>query len=342
MKSELVKNMSEQKIDQSFYRLLKQHDADFNVLKCSKLKGDASTRMYFRLIGENTSYLIQQNVDTVYLSRTQQCELFCLRSSELQKIGIPTPVIFQRDKSAGLLLQQDLGDANLQSQYQANEDLSLYEGAIDLLYTLKLASDKNDRSFYPQFTKETYLKEMQELLVWHGQKFTLSDEDRHSMTLFFELVANDLSLEDLVLCHRDFHSRNLMYFNKQLYVIDFQDMFLGHAFYDLVSLLWDPYAKLKPEQRAKLLDYWHEKKYSAVEKKINYKALYASALQRIFKAMTSYAKFFVRDSNTAYLDSFYNAFSQVEALLELYKGDVSKSKLFNSALKRLVEQYKKD
>jgi aminoglycoside/choline kinase family phosphotransferase len=50
-----------------------------------------------------------------------------------------------------------------------------------------------------------------------------------------------------VLCHRDYHSRNLMVHRNRLVVIDFQDARMGPATYDLVSLLRDCYVDLSPD-----------------------------------------------------------------------------------------------
>ena len=50
-----------------------------------------------------------------------------------------------------------------------------------------------------------------------------------------------------MLCHRDYHSRNLMLHHDRLYIIDFQDARMGPDTYDLVSLLRDSYVDL-PER----------------------------------------------------------------------------------------------
>ena len=44
-----------------------------------------------------------------------------------------------------------------------------------------------------------------------------------------------------MLCHRDYHSRNLMLHERRLYIIDFQDARMGPDTYDLASLLRDSY-----------------------------------------------------------------------------------------------------
>ncbi len=47
-----------------------------------------------------------------------------------------------------------------------------------------------------------------------------------------------------MLCHRDYHSRNLMWHDGALYIIDFQDARMGPDTYDLASLLRDSYVDL--------------------------------------------------------------------------------------------------
>ena len=44
-----------------------------------------------------------------------------------------------------------------------------------------------------------------------------------------------------VLCHRDFHSRNLMVHRGRVVVVDLQDVMSGPVFYDAASLLLDNY-----------------------------------------------------------------------------------------------------
>ena len=60
-------------------------------------------------------------------------------------------------------------------------------------------------------------------------------------------IVDELAAEPRVLCHRDYHSRNLMLRDERLCIIDFQDARLGPDTYDLASLLRDSYVDL-PEQ----------------------------------------------------------------------------------------------
>ena len=60
-------------------------------------------------------------------------------------------------------------------------------------------------------------------------------------------IVEELSGEPRVLCHRDYHSRNLMPHQGELYIIDFQDARMGPDTYDLVSLLRDSYVDFTEE-----------------------------------------------------------------------------------------------
>jgi N-acetylmuramate 1-kinase len=59
-----------------------------------------------------------------------------------------------------------------------------------------------------------------------------------------------------VLCHRDYHSRNLMPHRGVLYIIDFQDARLGPDTYDLASLLRDSYVDFTEETVDELIAFF--------------------------------------------------------------------------------------
>ena len=69
-------------------------------------------------------------------------------------------------------------------------------------------------------------------------------------------IVDELAAEPRVLCHRDYHSRNLMWHDDTLYVIDFQDARMGPDTYDLVSLLRDSYVDLPDAAVDDLIDYF--------------------------------------------------------------------------------------
>jgi aminoglycoside/choline kinase family phosphotransferase len=67
-------------------------------------------------------------------------------------------------------------------------------------------------------------------------------------------VAAQADVGPRVLCHRDFHARNLLVRGERLGLVDHQDARLGPDLYDLASLLRDPYVELEESFEEELLD----------------------------------------------------------------------------------------
>jgi aminoglycoside/choline kinase family phosphotransferase len=59
------------------------------------------------------------------------------------------------------------------------------------------------------------------------------------------------------LIHRDLQSQNVMVFNREPFLIDFQGMRFGSPFYDLGSLLCDPYVNFSNSERDELLSFYY-------------------------------------------------------------------------------------
>jgi hypothetical protein len=75
---------------------------------------------------------------------------------------------------------------------------------------------------------------------------------------WFVDLASEVAGYPAVLCHRDFHSRNLMLKGDRLYMIDFQDARMGPWLYDLASLLRDSYVDLPEHLVEEMLEFFVE------------------------------------------------------------------------------------
>jgi aminoglycoside/choline kinase family phosphotransferase len=84
----------------------------------------------------------------------------------------------------------------------------------------------------------------------------LSAAEREALDRELMRLAEELAAEPRVLCHRDYHSRNLMLHHGQLYIIDFQDARMGPDTYDLVSLLRDSYVDLSEREVDELIAFF--------------------------------------------------------------------------------------
>ena len=73
----------------------------------------------------------------------------------------------------------------------------------------------------------------------------------------FDRLAAAVAALPIVVCHRDFHSRNILVSDDTLMVLDFQDIMAGPHLYDLASLLHDDYRDVPAEcASAALATYW--------------------------------------------------------------------------------------
>ena len=68
----------------------------------------------------------------------------------------------------------------------------------------------------------------------------ITPAERTALRQELGLIVEELAAEPRVLCHRDYHSRNLMLKEGRLYIIDFQDARLGPDTYDLVACCATP------------------------------------------------------------------------------------------------------
>jgi aminoglycoside/choline kinase family phosphotransferase len=101
-------------------------------------------------------------------------------------------------------------------------------------------------------------------------------------------VVRELASEPRVLCHRDYHSRNLLLREGQVYIIDFQAARMGPDTYDLVSLLRDSYVDLPEQTVNELIAYFLALKGVTGEDPDFRRRFDLMALQRNLKALGTF------------------------------------------------------
>ncbi|MGI9167231.1 MAG: phosphotransferase [Pyrinomonadaceae bacterium] len=110
----------------------------------------------------------------------------------------------------------------------------------------RLAFDEAKLSWELDFFVEHYFQSLRGETLRHAEAAELKAE--------LNDIAAELSAVQRVLCHRDFHSANLMVDEaNQIRVVDHQDARMGPASYDLVSFLLD--RQPAPPSLAELRDY---------------------------------------------------------------------------------------
>jgi aminoglycoside/choline kinase family phosphotransferase/choline kinase len=184
----------------------------------------------------------------------------------LKGIGVAVPAVFGHDPAQGLLLMEDLGDEDLFSLRDAPWELrrDLYAKTIRLaalLHAFPAERVPSDLRLMPGFGLELYRWERDYFLEQCVGKvcgIALSADEGEALEMELEALARRLIETPLVLIHRDLQSQNVMVQNGEPVLIDFQGMRPGSPFYDLGSLLYDPYVEIGEELRTSLLRSYYD------------------------------------------------------------------------------------
>ncbi|MBF0441084.1 MAG: phosphotransferase [Oligoflexales bacterium] len=229
------------------------------------LAGDGSDRSYYRIRCAETH-------STFVLMRLSKSEIDLLRNDKyewitvgkiLEEHGVCVPKPIKALPEQGSLVIEDYGDDMFESIALKNLEKDelfkieeLYLKAIkiisnflsiprrDGLVWTKRSFDKARFIWELNFFLDNYLEPLMEKKLCHEEK-KIFDIEINSLGEHLEKLSN-------YFVHRDYHSRNLMYKDNEIAVIDFQDARLGHPAYDLVSLCFDSYIPLKNDFRMRL------------------------------------------------------------------------------------------
>ena len=235
-----------------------------------ELPGDASDRRYVRArAADGTSQILLVHrgpIDTETLPFLNVARL-------LARMDVPAPAVRGSAGDLGILALEDLGDVTVErflATATAPQRRAVYAQAVDLIARLQRRGRELAAPHYLPFTlafDEARLTWELDFFVEHfllgHRRARLSAAARAALGAELGALARALAAEPRVLCHRDYHCRNLMLHGGRLYVIDFQDARLGPDTYDLASLLRDCYFRHEPAFVAEMVAHYHERRGSA-------------------------------------------------------------------------------
>lgn len=210
------------------------------------LTPDASTREYFRIPwdkGGAVAAVYPEPFDAAVHPYLDVTRLFL-------ECDLPVPQVYDVNGETGIIVQEDLGSRQLFQVFDEvseEEKESLLEQAIELIARIqaatakaferdsiscRLAFDEAKLAWELNFFFEHYFGSYRKETLSHGQAAELKVE--------LNDIAAELSACPRILCHRDYHSANLMVDKAgNIRIVDHQDARTGPASYDLVSLLLD-------------------------------------------------------------------------------------------------------
>lgn len=257
------------------------------------VRAEASTRSFFRIIikDENQSSRSSSSAFTsliamVYPEPAQEDLERIIRFTDLYKRhGLNVPNIKERICNR-ILLQEDLGDMLFQRYYSRSKSRGgLREHILDQTAEIVIKLQHIPAENTAAVLDTARMKWELDFFLTHFAAVYLDDGQG-------EVKAADFRqrLHHLVSCiqpvdtfaHRDFHSRNMLIYKNEIYLVDFQDSLIAPRYYDLVSFVYDAYLDIGV-RRSYLL-----KRLEASGLAIDEEQFYLTALQRNIKALGTF------------------------------------------------------
>ncbi|MCB1688952.1 MAG: phosphotransferase [Halioglobus sp.] len=270
----------------------------------SVVAGDASARRYFRLDSGAARYVLAEAPPA-----TEKNEAFVSIAALLRGAGVKVPAVLGVDFDRGFLLLEDLGDQLLLPQLDAGSVDERYHQAFGVL--AQMAAVDCAQTGLADYDRALLSEELSRFPVWFVKEllgYTLPAAEQALLDNLSARLIDSALEQPRVLVHRDFHSRNLMLTGEnELAVIDFQDAVVGPITYDLVSLLRDCYVHWPAAQvRAWALAYRDLLRSQELVGDIDQGQFLRwfdwMGLQRHIKVLGTFARLYLRDGKSAYLD----------------------------------------
>ena len=294
------------------------------------LTGDASDRRYVRILLRDAP----SQVLAVYPQAFDVDTLpFANVSRLLAAMPVPVPAILGHSNALGVLALQDLGDVTLQAHLGAAspaEHAALYRQAVTFVDTMQRRGQELTSSRYLPygiaFDVEKLSWELQFFVkhflgAYRGVSFGAGE--REALDVELTRMAEELAAEPRVLCHRDYHSRNLMLHDGQLYIIDFQDARMGPDTYDLVSLLKDSYVDFTEREVDELIAFFlalrgvgAERSRTSSDAAVFRRRFDLMAMQRNLKALGTFGFQTTTRVNPVYIQYIPRTLAYVRANME--------------------------
>lgn len=307
------------------------------------LTGDASDRRYFRILLPDAASIVVSLHASPFEFETLP---FVNVARLLEAMPVPIPRVLGHADDLGVLALEDLGDVTLQAHLGAAtpaEHAALYRQSVALIATLqRRGAELSSPDYLPYgvaFDVEKLAWEM-DFFVKHFLEayrgVLLAPDVREALRQELGVLVEILAAEPRVLCHRDYHSRNLMLHDGRLCIIDFQDARMGPDTYDLVSLLRDSYVDLPEQTVAELLAYFLALKGSSGREDEFRHRFDLMALQRNLKALGTFGYQTTALRNSVYIQYIPRTLRYVRTNLDL----LPQFSRLRDLLAELVDEFK--
>jgi len=275
-------------------------------LRLSPLEGRGSDRTFSRLKWNRKNSAILIHYDPKRIENTYYADI----ASFLSRIDVPVPRLIRHDPSRCLILMEDLGETDLWSLRETSRKAlqDLYQKTLTIVHRLHSFPEKD----FPRDRVKLMGDFDHDLYRWERDYFLdhfVRDVCTIELDLSFEKklevelsgLAERLTASKRSLVHRDLQSQNVLIRDREPFLIDFQGMRFGSLFYDLGSLLCDPYVEFKDKQRMDLLSYYYGLSKQSLTWEDFQKIFWEASAQRLMQALGAYGFLGLEKRLEAYL-----------------------------------------
>ncbi len=283
--------------------------------KLEPIKKGGSDRSFFRIfLPDKTSYIFMH-----YGNEVEENAYWASINSFIASLGINVPRIIAQDVSRHFLLIEDLGDVDLWSErfLPCEERRDYYFQALTQIYRLHsfdLKSVPADLKLSENYSPRLYKWEHEyflENLVGEVCKIKLSSSDAAKLNKELDALSERLQKIKPCLIHRDFQSQNIMIKNERPVLIDFQGMREGCLFYDLGSLICDPYVTFDDEERDELINFYYELMNPGYSRDIFVNNFWEASAQRLMQALGAYGFLGLKKNKPTFLKHINNGLTNL-------------------------------
>ncbi len=295
--------------------------ADFTL---EPIKKGGSDRQFFRVtLPHKDSFIFMRYGDEV----AENAHWININKF-MASLDINVPRIIRQDVSRHFILLEDLGEVDLWSErfLPWEERCEYYFQALMQIYRLHsfdLKSLPSDVQLSESYGPRLYKWEHDyflENLVGEVCKIKLTSADGAKLNKELDALSAPLQKIEPCLIHRDFQSQNIMIKNGRPVLIDFQGMREGCLFYDLGSLLCDPYVTFEDEERNELLDFYYELMNPAYSREEFVHNFWMGSVQRLLQALGAYGFLGLKKHKPVFLHHIGNGLENLLVAIDNVSG----------------------
>ena len=304
------------------------------------IKGDASSRKFFRKTKKNYSSIIVISKK----EKVQNLLNYDAVNKILNKNKILAPKLYKENYDKNFLEIQDFGDNTIYKILKKKNinKILYFKKIIKLLKNIQLIKTRRVKNFkkknylIPRYEKKVLIKEANLFREWYIKKNLPKKYIKNFEKKFKKIIRNlssNLKLKNNTFVHRDFHVSNLMLVNNKIGVIDSQDALFGNKAYDLASLIDDVRLKTKDSFKKKIYDFYIKGLRESEKHKFKNDFEILSVLRNL-KIIGIFTRLAIRDNKKKYLRLIPYAWTLINLR-------INKNIIFND-LKELLAKYFKD